>query len=915
MILLIALGAMVVLAAGVPLLVRRFGRGAGYALALGFLGVAGMLGSQAPAVIGGDPPAVSWPWLPSLDVALALRLDGLGELFALLVLGVGALVMAYCPRYLRPDQAATPVYVLLTLFAAAMLGLVLADDLVLLYVFWELTTVCSFFLIKTAGVRAGMPASRALLVTAAGGLALLAAVVLITVTAGTTSLTALLADPEAVTSSPLAGVIGALVAVAAFTKSAQLPFGFWLPGAMVAMTPVSAYLHAATMVKAGVYLLMRFSPLFAGRAAWALLLIGVGLATALVGAVLALREHDLKAVLAQSTVSQLGLLVAVIGVGTPVALAAAMLHTVAHALFKATLFMLVGIIDRETGSRDLRELSGLWRTMPRTAACTALAALSLAGVPPLLGFVSKEYLLLGLLDAPGSAWVGPAAAALGVTASALTFAYALRVVLGALGGPTRQPGLYDPHPGFLVPAAVPALVGLALGPAVFLLDPVVSAARAAVVPGAPPTSLQLWPGWTPVLALSALTIVAGSVLLAVRGRLERAMQRWPVPDGAAVFDRGHAAVLRCGAAVAAVERRASPAAQLARPVLALVVLGGIAVVVVRGLPPARPTSTASDWVVLVVLAAAVAAAVLTRHVLAALGAVGLAGLAVVAWFVLAGAPDVALTLLLVEVLTTLVAVLVLRDRSRRWRRDGRRAAAAAALLAVAAGLAAAAATLALTGRRELSAVGRYLLDTAEAATGGTNVVNTVLVDFRGTDTLGEAIVVGVAALGLLVLLRDVRGPRPEINDGANAVVLQVAGRLLVPVALVLSVVLFLRGHDEPGGGFIAALVAGAALACADLAHGSRAWMPRADRLVGAGFLIALGTGLAPLAAGLPFLTPVSTGLDVPLVGTSLASTLLFELGVFLMVTGLVTAALERLPAGQGAGVGELAPTPTGRSVR
>jgi multicomponent Na+:H+ antiporter subunit A len=389
-----------------------------------------------------------------------------------------------------------------------------------------------------------------------------------------------------------------------------------VPGAMVAMTPVSAYLHAATMVKAGICLLMRLSPLFAGQAAWSLLLTGVGLATALVGAVLALREHDLKAVLAQSTVSQLGLLVAVIGVGTPTAMAAAMLHTVAHALFKATLFMLVGIIDRETGSRDIRELSGLRKTMPPTAACTALAALSMAGVPPMLGFVSKEYLFQGLLDAQGPAWVGVVAGALGVAASALTFAYGARIVYGAFGGPVSQPDLYEPAASFLAPAAVPALAGLVLGPTVFLLNPVVTSARTAVVPGAPPTALELWHGLSPELLMSAVRIAAGLALFRARDPVDRMLQRLRVPDGATLFDRGQDAVLRFGAVVGGPDRNASLAAVLAGPVLGLVLLGGVGMVVLRGLPEPVPATRPSDWLLLAVLAVAVTAAVLTREVLA-----------------------------------------------------------------------------------------------------------------------------------------------------------------------------------------------------------------------------------------------------------------------------------------------------------
>ncbi|MDQ4093651.1 MAG: NADH-quinone oxidoreductase subunit L, partial [Actinomycetota bacterium] len=562
MILLLALGAMLSLAVVVPLVVGRLGRDTGYLLAAGFLGVGLLLASAAPTVLGGDAVTVSWSWLPSLGVSLSLRLDGLAALFCLLVLGVGALIMGYCPRYLGQDDPHSAVYALLTLFAASMLGLVLADDLVLLYVFWELTTVCSFFLITTAGARATKPGGRALMVTAAGGLALLVALILIILVSGTTDLATVLAEPERILASPLAGPIGALIIVAAFTKSAQLPFSFWLPGAMVAMTPVSAYLHAATMVKAGIYLLMRFTPMFAERPVWSGVLVVVGLLTAVVGAVLALREHDLKAILAQSTVSQLGLLVAAIGVGTATALAAAVLHTAAHALFKATLFMLVGIIDREAGSRDIRELSGLRRAMPVTAALTGLAGLSMAGVPPLIGFISKESLFEGFLDADFAPGAGPVAAVLAVTASALTFAYGTRIFFGAFGGTLRQSNLYEPAPAFLIPVAVSALAGVVLGPGVALLNPVAARAVADIAPSAVPPEFTLWHGLSPELLMSVITIAVGLALYFGRDPVDRRLQRLRVPDGAALFDRGQDAVLRFGAIIGHPDRTDSPAAVL-----------------------------------------------------------------------------------------------------------------------------------------------------------------------------------------------------------------------------------------------------------------------------------------------------------------------------------------------------------------
>jgi multicomponent Na+:H+ antiporter subunit A len=899
----LALLALGLLAALVPALTPRLGRDTGYVLAAGFLGVGALLVAEMPGVLRGDVVEVAWQWLPSLDVAAALRLDGLSMLFALLVLGVGALIMAYCARYLEAGRPHTRWYVLLTLFGAAMLGLLLADDLVLLFAFWELTTVTSFLLISTTGPDAGPPATRALLVTGGGGLALLAAVVLVGTTAGTTDLTAILAEPEVVLESPLAGPIALLVIVAAITKSAQLPFHFWLPDAMVAITPVSAYLHAATMVKAGVYLLMRFSPLFADQPAWVGTLLVIGLTTAIVGALLALRQYDLKALLAYSTVSQLGLLVATTGLGTPEALGAGSVHLLAHALFKATLFMLVGIIDHEAGSRDIRELSGLRRVMPVTATLTGLAALSLAGVPPLIGFVSKESIFEAMLGAPGPDWAGVVAGTAAVTASVLTFAYAARIFYDAFGGRTLQERLYEPSFAFLAPAAVPALLGLALGPGVAVLNPLIASAVSVALPGMHTAELEFWHGFTAEVWMSLATMAVGTVLFLARRRVSTLLRAFPLRvHGSGAFDRVHGGLIAVGALVARPSRDLRLTAHLPWPVLTglgLAVVGGLAI---DGLPAHPvPVTGPLDVPVLVLLAAAVGTLALTRWALAAVGLLGVTGLVVATWFLLVGAPDLALALLLVEILTVVVAILVLRGRRARFPAGGIRRAVGAGGLALAAGVAAGAATFAFTGRREITAAGQFFLDEAERLAGGTNVVNTVLVDFRALDTLGELTVLLAVALGLLALLDPARrpiqtpggaGPAASLDLVAGGGVLAVAGRVLVPVMLVVSGYLLLRGHDHPGGGFSGALVGGVAIALWYLARGSTASggsLPP-EPLIASGLLLSVTVGVAVLGAGLPLLTPV--GIDFGPVSTS--SSLIFDLGVYVAVLGLIAAAVVRL---------------------
>ncbi|MGE5136493.1 MAG: hydrogen gas-evolving membrane-bound hydrogenase subunit E [Gemmatimonadota bacterium] len=894
MLVVVALSFMGVLALLAPLLERRLGRNAGYPLAAGFLAVAVLLATQAPAVLAGRPETASWRWIPALGVSFSLRLDGLASLFCLLVLGVGALIMAYCPRYLPHGGRHGYIYFLLTLFGGVMLGLVLAADLVLLVVFWEATTVVSFLLISATGSRGAKPAARALLVTGMGGLALLSAVVLLAVITGTTDLYSVLAARQQVLASPLAPAVAALLMIAAFTKSAQVPFNFWLPGAMVAITPVSAYLHAATMVKAGIYLLLRFSTLFAGQPDWSLPLIAVGLLTAVLGAAQALREHDLKALLAYSTVSQLGLLVAAIGVGTTVALAAAILHTFAHALFKATLFMLVGVLDREAGSRDIRNLSGLMRVMPVTATLTGLAGLSLAGVPPLIGFVSKESLFQGFARANAFPGAGVVTGTLAVTASALTFAYGMRIFYGTFAGPTLQRRLYEPSWAFLAPAAVAAVASLVLGPAVVVLNPLMREAIVNVEPGTVPPFFRLWHGLTPELLLSAITISCGMTLFLFRDRVDRALQRVPHLGGEVLFDRLYEAILRFGAAMGRPDRASSPGVYLARLVAALVVLGGVGAFTL-GRPPAAASvgQRPAEWVVLVLLTAAVAGLVRARSVLAAAALVGVTGLIVTAWFLLAGAPDVALTLLLAEVLTAMAAAFALRGLPHSFPRPGRRSAFGTGLLAGLAGLTAAAGTLALTGRRGVSPAGEFFLRAARPQAGGRNVVNTILVDFRALDTLGEVSVLAAAALGLVLLLGGldpaVRG-RPAAPYGT---VLGPAYRVLAPVTVAVSAYLFLRGHNEPGGGFSAALVAGIASGFGYLA-GRAATAPRwrgSGPLLAAGLLISAGTGLAATAQRNAFLTHFLLPLPG---GLSVSSTLLFDLGVYLLVLGLMVTAVTRL---------------------
>ena len=674
---------------------------------------------------------------------------------------------------------------------------------------------------------------------------------------------------------------------------------------MVAITPVSAYLHAATLVKAGIYLLLLFSPLFANTPGWHLTLMGVGLSTAVFGAYQALKQNDLKALLAYSTVSQLGLMVALVGVGTAASLAAATVLVAAHALFKATLFMLVGIIDREAGSRDIRQLSGLWRVMPVTAGLTALAAMSMAGLPPLVGFVAKEeafYAFLGTGQAQwaqGGPWSGTVAAGVAVLGAALTFAYSARIIAGTFAGPLLQTSLYEPPALFLAPAAVPAILGLILGLVPFVLNDVVT--RAVVDTGFTGTEadLALWHGFSLALGLSATAIGLGILVHLRRNRLAD-IADWEAPDqlGPDVFDRGWDAVLRFGARVGRTSHVATAGTHLVGVLVLLLGLAGMAWLVIPDLTPTVPgIAQPGDWLVLAVLIPAVLALARVRDGLAALVLAGVVGVTLSAWLMLLGAPDVALTLLLVEILTVVVAAPVLAGLpDRAAPRVGPAHALAAAVVGVLTGLL----VVVLTGRRERSAVSEYFLAEAEAATGGSNVVNTILVDFRGLDTLGEIVVLAAAALGLVVAVR---------GSGATRAVPQRGPRRW-------------RGSDPPGRGDRGPATAGRSRGGAVRTRPRRArgWVHRRaggrsrpgrgpclrDRgsdcpgcrcSSAVGLLLAVGIGVVGLAVEGAFLQPVK--LTLPGVEGYLTSSLVFDLGVVLVVVGLVQSALDNLGVRRG----------------
>ena len=913
---------------------RFMGRNAGWIAAAVLAALAFAVGLRVPEILD-DSASDSGlgvirevtPWMPSLDISLALRLDGLSALFLIIVLGVGSLVMAYSARYMseRNVHPHTGYFAWMLLFAFAMTGLVMADDLILLFVFWELTTLCSFFLINRSGDKASAPAVRTLLTTAMGGLALLFAVVLIVVHTGTTSVSEALVSEVWAQDPGLTATIAVLVALAAMTKSAQFPFHMWLPDAMVAPTPVSAYLHAAAMVKAGIYLLLLFSPALAGTPVWQLILVASGLTTAVMGALFAMRRFDLKEIMANSTISQLGLIVALIGIGTPKALATAALYTLAHALFKSSLFMIVGIIDRQAGTRDIRLLRGLWRVMPWTFTTTLLAGLSMAGVFPMLGFISKEYLLGQMLGAGDSALLGAALVAIAVFASSTTFAYTGRILLGAftdyrgsnreqeeeLEGHAMKDDVREAKPTFYGSALLPALIGLVLGPAIAVLYPLIGAAGSAAAGEPYSAKFALFAGLTVELALSMTIIALGLLAISQRRRLDTFFERRYLSFTAIEVVEGiRKGSIALGARLGNTTRTDVPTQHLIAP---WIIVAIIAVAAVFTIPSFGDlVSNAEPWSDLLwlgLLVATVIPAVITKSRLVALILVGGAGFIVALWFFALGAHDVGMTQLLVELLTVVALVLILRRLPAVFHSVGKSRQVFSALVAVGVGVLATAVTLAFTGRRDISPVGQYFLDEAYKDTGGNNVVNTILVDYRALDTFGELTVIAVAGIVLIGILRSramLPERTPDISMWANSALdrstdntlpVRIVARWAAPVIIVLSFILFFRGHYEPGGGFIAALVGATGFGLAYLGSAADRGAPVAwpyKGLLSAGVIVAVLSGIWGFAVG-SFLKPVRFDIPLPWGGEyGFTSAMVFDLGVYLAVLAIIIAVLNEL---------------------
>jgi multicomponent K+:H+ antiporter subunit A len=918
-------------------------------------GVAGLVSAAGaawvlalfPRVRDGGVVSETIRWVPSLGLELVVRLDGFAWMFCVLITVIGALVCLYARYYMSPEDPVARLYALFLAFQGAMLGVVTAGNLLQLVVFWELTSLVSFLLIGYwhHRVDAQRGARMALAVTGAGGLALLGGVVVLGHVVGSYELEAVLAAGDRVRAHALYPVALVLLLLGALTKSAQFPFHFWLPRAMAAPTPVSAYLHSATMVKAGVFLLGRLWPVLSGTELWFWIVGGAGAATLLLGSFVAMFQHDLKRVLAYSTVSHLGLITLLFGLNSPLAAVAAVFHIMNHATFKASLFMAAGVIDHETGTRDIRRLTGLLRPMPRTGVLALVASGAMAGVPLLNGFLSKEMFFAEAVFLESHPAVELGLPMLATVAAGFAVVYSLRFGYDIFFGPqaTNLPREPEEAPRWMrTPIALLVLGCLVVGiaPARSIGPSLAAAALPVVGGGLPEYSLALWHGFTEPLVMSLVALVAGvaGYLWLRRKQAQGRFAETPFFErfnGRCLFERVLVGATRGSRWVLRRLGARGLQGQLFAVVAVALLLGVLAA---RAVPlewgererlPASPA-----FVLLWVIGAicAVGAALMAKyHRLVAITLMGGAGLVTCLTFAWFSAPDLALTQILVEVITTILFLLGLRwlpmrlegvavpatarDRLRRARD---------LLLSVGAGGGLAALSYAMLTRPAPLSISPFFLSRALPEGGGANVVNVMLVDFRAFDTLGEITVLGVVALTVYALLRRFRPPaeaieqpqqqqalpadvvtdlvKPHTAEDAERgymMVPAVIARLLLPVAVVIALHLFVRGHNEPGGGFVAGLVIAIALLTQYMVTGTQ-WLESHARLhparwIASGLFLAMGTGLVALGIGYPFLTTHTAHATWPVIGeVHLPSATFFDLGVFSVVVGSTLLTLTAL---------------------
>lgn len=935
-------------AAAAPWLVRRWGRAAFYPL--GLIPLVSLVWVVLNWPSGpSDDRRTTVSWLPGLSMDIDLRFDSLAAIMSALAMGIGALVLFYCAEYFRPVSPHTDLDPRLPSFAAkmvgfagSMFGLMVADNMLVLYVFWELTTVLSFLLIGHYAERAvnRRAAIQALVVTTAGGLAMLVGIIMLGNIAGTYLLSELVASPPSGTVVTV-GVL--LVLVGALSKSAIMPLHFWLPGAMAAPTPVSAYLHAAAMVKAGIYLVARLTPGFADSPGWRPTVVFLGLATALLAGWRAIREYDLKLVLAYSTVSQLGLMITLVGAGGNDLMLAGLTAMCAHAAAKAALFMVVGIIDHATGTRDLRELAGLGRRSPGLFLVAAAAAASMAGVPPFVGFIAKETIFGTEAQAPTLGASIPYVLGAAVLASTFTVIYSARFVWGGFAGKGRsEPSthvakLHPPTVAFMAAPAVLAVTSLVFGLWPLGLDSVLHR-YSDTVPDGVDYHLALWHGPGLPVFLSATVLVVGAGIFLARGALQLSrLRRLPLGKADELYDEFLRLLDVAAVRLTAVTQRGSLPFNQAVIFTTLILLPvGALMLGARNRVDLQLWDTPLQLTLAVLVVAGGIGATLARNRLSAVLMVGVTGYGCAVAFAFHGAPDLALTQLLVETVTLVIFVLVLRtlpaETARPTMATNR---LPRAVLAIAVGVSVAVFGAFAMAARTGEVVAGLLPEAAYLRGYGANTVNVVLVDIRAWDTLGEISVLLVAATGVASMVfrtrRFGRAPRTADADAylkdqgvatpyspaigsttwlrgseyydpnQRSLVLEVASRVIFPLIMVVSVYFLFAGHNNPGGGFAGGLAAGLALALRYLAGGryelGETLPLDSGKILGVGLSLVGGTALASLFVGAPALSSAAITFTLPVLGQAkLVTSLFFDVGVYLVVVGMVLDVLRSLGA-------------------
>ncbi len=899
---------------------KQFSRGV---TALGAIGVSLssliLLLTQAKAVFNGETIIQTWSWLPQLGIDLSFRLDALGLLFSLLITGIGTLIFIYAYYYLSPQNSLSKLYVLLMLFMAAMLGISLSNNLILLLTFWELTSISSFLLVGYwSNYEAAQRGSRmALTITGMGGLAMLGGFVLLAQITGTYQIDQILMMTEQIQSHHLFVPTLLLILLGAFTKSAQFPFHFWLPNAMAAPTPVSAYLHSATMVKAGIFLLARLLPIFAGAALYHNLVTFIGLFTLCMAAFFAIFKEDLKGLLAYSTISHLGLIMCLLGIGSPLAVAAAIFHIINHATFKAALFMIAGIIDHESGTRDLRKLSGLWQLLPFTATLTMITAASMAGVPLTNGFLSKEMFFTELV-ANLSGPVLLVSAIVATLAGIFAVAYSIRLVHGVffdgpIGKDVPNKEAHEPPFGMRAPATLLAVLCILVGlmPALLVEHIVNSTTRASTqLSQFEGTHLAIWHGFNLPLLMSVIALLGGIIFyfsLAKGGKI-REIDLDPHLgqfQGKLLFELFLKHLLQVSRKIKRKTENGSLQSYLVW-IIAFTVFMVALPLFNQGLTTGTRELTHAPMIAIVLWLLLFSACWMMlwfhHERIKAVLISGAVGLVVTMMFVGLSAPDLAQTQITVDVVTTVLLLMSLSllpqltpyesSRSRRWRD---------AFIAIGGGIGIGwIAWLVMT--RNHNSISWFFNQQSIPLGGGTNVVNVILVDFRGFDTFGEITVLGIAAIGTLCLMDGMRAHGTIMTQGLtyrfnpSPLMLRITASWILPIALVVSLYIFLRGHNLPGGGFIAGLITAMALIIQYIAlgqdHTEQMLKAKSGRLyeiwIGVGLSIAGLTGLAAWFWGRPFLTSAHIYVNPPIIGEMhLASAALFDVGVYVTVVGAV----------------------------